>query len=89
MAQSAAFRNLLSNGEGIIQSKSCHLTDWIPFVFSRARFAQSHQRRFMRWLANDRLDVDALYGPLIQDALSNWHSERLYLAVDTSVLWDE
>ena len=74
---------------GLIQSGSCHLTDWIPFVFSRAKFAQSHQRRFHRWLENRYLQVNELYGPLIQEALSDWQAERLYLALDTSVLWDK
>lgn len=74
---------------GLIQSESTHLTDWIPYIFSRANSAQSHQRRFMRWLDNRRLEVGALYGPLIQEALANWQDKRMYVALDTSVLWDE
>lgn len=44
-------------------------------------------RRFARWLANDRIDVHALYGPLIQQALAEWGTHGLYLAPDTSSLW--
>ncbi|HNR84184.1 hypothetical protein [Ottowia sp.] len=30
-----------------------------------------------------------LYGPLIQQALADWGEQRLYLALDTSQLWDK
>jgi ABC-type phosphate/phosphonate transport system ATPase subunit len=29
----------------------------------------------------------SLYGPLIQQALADWGEQRLYLALDTSLLW--
>jgi Transposase DDE domain len=45
-------------------------------------------RRFARWLANERIDVHALYGPLIQQALVEWSHHRVYLALDTSMLWN-
>jgi hypothetical protein len=43
--------------------------------------AQSVQRRFARWLHNDRLKVHDLYGPLIQEALVEWGEATLYLAL--------
>jgi hypothetical protein len=52
-------------------------------------FAQSSVRRFARWLANERIDVHRLYGPLIQQALSSWGAHALYLALDTSLLWEQ
>ena len=37
---------------------------------------------------NDRIDVHKLYGPLIQEALTSWGCHKLYLALDTSLLWE-
>jgi Transposase DDE domain len=73
---------------GLIQCGKISLTAWAPYVHSRAVFAQSTVRRFARWLENDRIDVHALYGPLIQQALAEWGTRMLYLALDTSMLWD-
>ena len=36
---------------GLIQSATVSLTAWVPYVKSRARYAQSTQRRFACWLA--------------------------------------
>jgi hypothetical protein len=74
---------------GLILSSSISLTGWIPYAISRALQAQSVQRRFARWLANDRLDVHILYAPLIQEALTAWGEATLYLALDTTMLWDQ
>lgn|GEM_PF-2524951 len=46
-------------------------------------------RRFRRWLNNEKIVVHDLYGPLIQQALADWGEQRLYLALDTSQLWDK
>lgn len=51
--------------------------------------AQSVQRRFQRWLENERIEVNSLYGPLLQNALSEWGMTTLYLAFDTSMLWNK
>jgi hypothetical protein len=40
---------------GLIQAGCVSLTAWVPFVSGRARYAQSTQRRFARWLQNARL----------------------------------
>ncbi len=32
--------------------------------------------------------MHALYGPLLQQALAEWGNHRLYLALDTSILWN-
>lgn len=73
---------------GLVQSRLISLTAWAPYVQSRAVYAQSHVRRFDRWLDNTRIDVHQLYGPLIQQALAEWGTNVLYLALDTSMLWD-
>ena len=72
---------------GLIQSGTISLTAWVPYVHSRAVYAQSTVRRFARWLSNPRIEVHSLYGPLIQQALAEWGQRKLYLALDTSMLW--
>jgi hypothetical protein len=74
---------------GLILSKTVNLTEWIPFAEEvRATIAQSLQRRYRRWLENFHIEVNQLYAPLIQEALARWGSHTLYLALDTSVLWN-
>lgn len=72
---------------GLIESGLISLTEWTPYVHSRAKYAQSTVRRFRRWLDNDRIEEHKLYGPLIQQALAEWGENALYLALDTSMLW--
>ena len=74
---------------GLIQAECVKLTAWVPFVQGRARYAQSTQRRFRRLLANRRIEVQPLYGPLIQQALREWGTHTVYLALDTSMLWNQ
>jgi hypothetical protein len=74
---------------GVIQAGCVNLTAWVPFVTGRAQYAQSTQRRFARWLRNPRIEVQLLYGPLIQRALAAWGQPTLYLALDTTMLWNQ
>ncbi len=62
----------------LIESQTIGLTAWTPFVDSRATYAQSTVRRFRRWLDNNRLEVHSLYGPIIQEALTEWGQNVLY-----------
>jgi hypothetical protein len=73
---------------GLIQAGCISLTAWVPFVSGRARYAQSTQRRFARWLHNPRVEVHPLYAPLIQQAMVAWGKHTVYLALDTSMLWN-
>lgn len=73
---------------GLIQAGCVSLTAWVPFVTGRARYAQSTQRRFARWLGNPRVEVHTLYAPLIQTALAAWGNHTWYLALDTTMLWN-
>jgi hypothetical protein len=73
---------------GLMPSGTIGLTTWAPYVHSRAVYAQSTVRRFVRWLEHDRIDVHALYGPLLQPALAEWGHQVLSLALDTSMLWE-
>src|SRR5256886_14025674 len=73
---------------GLIRSKTVSLGAWAPFVVSRARYAQSIVRRFSRWLDNNRIKPESLYGPLIEKALVSWMGKRVYVALDTSMRWN-
>lgn len=74
---------------GLLVTHQINLSAWTDYVYSRAVFAQSTQRRFSRWLSNERVLPQQVYAPLIRQALHQWHSERLVLALDTSLLWQE
>jgi hypothetical protein len=73
---------------GLILSAKISLGEWSAFVSGRARFAQSHERRFKRWLYNERIEALALYTPLVQNALLDWGERKVYVALDTSMLWN-
>ena len=74
---------------GVLLSQSLHLTEWEPFVVSRATQAQSYQKRWSRFLQNQRIKVEQIYIPLVMAAISNWSDKRLYLALDTTMLWNQ
>ncbi|QKD82715.1 transposase [Thermoleptolyngbya sichuanensis A183] len=73
---------------GMIGSQNVHLNGFGVYVRSRAQMAQSHQRRFRRWLSNRRINVASAHHALIGQALSNWQTQRLYLSLDTTVVWN-
>ena len=61
---------------GLIHSGCVSVRAWLPYVQSRARYAQSVQRRFTRWLHNERVQIEPFYEPLIQRALAEWGKLR-------------
>lgn len=73
---------------GMIQSQNVHLNGFGVYVLSRAQFAQSHQRRFRRWLSNRRVDAMATHHVVMRQALSQWVKGRLYLSLDTTMVWN-
>jgi len=73
---------------GLICSGQLSLPAWEPCVAGRAQKAQSFERRWRRFFDNERIDVSALYLPLVLAALSGWKAHRLYLALDTTMLWN-
>src|SRR4028119_1099578 len=74
---------------GLVCSECINLTKWGIYIRTRAKFAQSHQRRFSRWLHNPRINVQRLYSPLIASALVDWGTSEITLIEDPSMLWDE
>lgn len=68
---------------GVLLSQSLHLTEWEPFVQSRATQAQSYQKRWSRFLKNPKVNPEKLYIPLAMAAIKDWSHQRIYLALDT------
>nr|RNJ65735.1 MAG: hypothetical protein EDM05_29770 [Leptolyngbya sp. IPPAS B-1204] len=73
---------------GMIESQNVHLNGFGVYITSRAQLAQSHQRWFRHWWSNRRIDVVSAHHALVRQALSEWGSERLYLSLDTTVVWN-
>lgn len=74
---------------GLICSGRISLSEWECYIPSRATKAQSVERRWQRFVGNHRIRVRSLYVPLVMGALKNWKSQRLYLALDTTMLWNQ
>lgn len=74
---------------GMIHTHSINLTHWGVHSQTRAVYAQSRQRRFRRWLDNPRIDVMGLYQLMIRAALADWGDHRLYLSLDTRMVWNK
>ena len=64
---------------GIIHSEQVHLSAWGIYTQSRTVYAQSHQRRFRRWLSNRRINLVRVYQALLKQTLGGWGEHRLYL----------
>ena len=56
---------------GVLLSQSLHLTEWEPFVISRATQAQSYQKRWSRFLKNQKVEIEKIYLPLVIVATRN------------------
>ena len=73
---------------GLILSREISLGAWALYVHSRAQYVASSIRRFRRFLDNDRIDVPRLYAPLLHQALQGWDRGTVFVALDTSMLWN-
>ena len=73
---------------GVILEKSVHLSKWGVHRIGEAQ-AASKQRQFVRWLKNARIDRTGIYKCLAKTAFANWEGHKMYLALDSSSLWDE
>jgi hypothetical protein len=72
----------------LLCSRELNLSAWEPYVQSRGTKAQRTERRWQRFMDNCRIGVMGVYLPLVLAALSGWKHQRLYLALDTTVLGD-
>ena len=73
---------------GVLLSQSLSLNEWEPYVQSCAQQAQSYQKRWSRFLKNSKVNTEKLYIPLVISAIKDWSNTRIYLALDTTVLWN-
>ena len=75
---------------GLLLSETVCFDRWKARLPMTHCLAASWQRRCQRWLANPRIDVEALYGPLILWAIQYWQKpgQALHLALDTTMLWN-
>ena len=72
---------------GLLLSQQIHLSQWMLYRSGPAK-AASKQRQLARWLHNAKISPSRVYGPLIRAVLRTWAGQRLYLALDSSVLWN-
>ena len=75
---------------GLLLSETVCFDRWKTRLPLAHCLAASWQRRCQRWLANGRIDVEALYGPLVLWAIQHWQNsgQALHLALDTTMLWN-
>jgi hypothetical protein len=71
----------------ILVSKSVILSDWISWIPGTTK-AESRARRFARWLDNSSIDHHEWYTPIFLYALRDWSRMPIFLALDTSMLYD-
>lgn len=74
---------------GLMHCGCINLTRWGVYTQSRATVAQSHQRRFSRWLHNERIHPLMLYHTIIKAALADWDATSIFVIEDTTMLWDQ
>ena len=74
---------------GLIGEGSVNLTRWIDHIQTKAKIAQSTQKRLSRWVNNPRINPAKLYSPIVKAVFANWSDPEIYLTFDTSMLWDE
>jgi len=75
---------------GLLLSQTVCFGHWQRALPLQHCLAASWQRRCRRWLGNERVEVEALYGPLVLWAIQHWQTpgQVLHLALDTTVLWN-
>ena len=71
----------------LCMAKTVNLNQWGEVVISRAVYADSHTRRFSRWLENPHFETMGFYTPLLQASIADWPENQRYLVpIDTSDL---
>jgi len=74
---------------GLIEEMEVTLPAWATYVRSRATQSASTVRRFSRWLRNPRIEPMAIWKVYVKAILACAGEGRLYVALDTSSLWNE
>ena len=73
----------------LIHTGNVNLTKWSMYIPCRGQFAQSRQRRIQRWLNNPRINIHRIYKSLVKATLADWSESKIFLALDSSLFWDE
>ena len=74
---------------GLLLEKTISLTVWATVIQERAKWAASRYRRLHRWMHNKKVRPHTIYAPLVRTALARWTETCIYVALDTSVLWNK
>jgi hypothetical protein len=83
------FKTLAWMVSALIYSGQLSLPAWEPYVQKESeKSAKRGALATRRFLGNGRVRVSRIYVPLVVAALSGWKPHRLYIALDTTVLWD-
>jgi hypothetical protein len=72
---------------GLLMSQQIHLSQWALYRPGGAK-ASSKQRQLSRWLHNGKINPNQVYGPLLKRVLQAWSNQQVYLALDSSSLWN-
>ncbi len=73
----------------LLGSQTINQAEWGSYVQSRAKKEDSNQKRWRRFFKNERIKVEDIYVPLILKAISGLVEKRLYVALDTTLLWNQ
>jgi len=73
---------------GVLMEKSVHLSKWGMHRCGQVQ-AASKQRQFVRWLKNTKIVPSEVYRCLVHMIFADWEGHTIYLALDSSSLWDE
>lgn len=73
---------------GLIMSQKPHFSYW-QIYRTESSLASSKARQFSRWLHNDRIKPLEIYHQIIRAMLRQWIDQEIYLALDTSQLWNK
>ena len=72
---------------GLLKEKGVHLAKWGNHRPGETQ-AASKARQFARWFDNSKIREAEIYKKMAKKALASWQGETLYLALDSSSLWN-
>jgi hypothetical protein len=71
----------------LIVSQKIYLSTWASWAPPQTK-AGSRIRQFARWMANSSIDPHEWYNPIFRYAMRDWKHMPIFLALDTSMLYD-
>ena len=72
---------------GLLLSETVHLNKWALYRVGAAQLA-SKEKQFSRWLHNERIRPMKIFGPLVRALMEQLKDGPIYMALDTSQLWN-